>query len=123
MKHEIPWVVNTDNADDLGYLDEIIKSNPAVRRKLVIPGEKLWVYSYYKAWQRLDRGKYYVKIDDDIAPHKSHRWLRVKDDNMVSQTLAAELKYEVWGPRYESSAIAAQMHYSLLDNIEDNKTR
>ncbi|PWI64411.1 hypothetical protein PCL_10479 [Purpureocillium lilacinum] len=174
---EVLWVVNTDNADDLRYLDEIIESSPTVHRKLVIPGEKLWVYSYFKAWQRLDRGKYYVKVDDDILwmaddaiprlvaqklarpqdlvvsaniinnpplgfmhyhmgalhpyfpdtgnpvdpPHKNHRWLRVKDGNMMSQTPAAELKYEVWGPSYESWAIAAQMHYSLLENIEDNK--
>ena len=64
---EVLWVVNTDNEGDLSYLNEIIESNPAVHRKLVIPGDKLWVYSYYKAWQRLDRGKYYVKVDDDIV--------------------------------------------------------
>lgn len=64
---EVLWVANTDNKDDLRYLDDIIKSNPAVHRKLEIPGEKLWVYSYYKIWQRLERGKYYVKIDDDIV--------------------------------------------------------
>ncbi|UNI25015.1 hypothetical protein JDV02_010723 [Purpureocillium takamizusanense] len=204
---EVLWVVNTDKADDLHYLDEIIESNPTVHRKLVVPGDKLWVYSYYKAWQRLDRGKYYVKIDDDILwmaddaiprlvaqkiarpqdlvvsaniinnpplgfmhyhmgalhpyfpdteapaeeadattpwkpsqhpywegpadytwpldkkpPHKNHRWLRVQDDNMMGQTPAAELKYEVWGPSYESWAIAAQMHYSLLENIENDRT-
>ncbi len=64
---EVLWVANTDNKDDLRYLDDIIKSNPMVHRKLEIPGEKLWVYSYYKIWQRLERGKYYVKIDDDIV--------------------------------------------------------
>ncbi|KAJ6440215.1 mitochondrial-processing peptidase subunit alpha protein [Purpureocillium lavendulum] len=203
---EVLWVVNTDKEADLRYLDEIIESNPAVHRKLIIPGDKLWVYSYYKAWQRLDRGKYYVKIDDDILwmaddaiprmvmrkiehpqdfvvsaniinnpplgfmhynmgalhpyfpdtrdsgdaangtvswkpshhpawegpanytwpldrkpPHKNHRWLRVQDENMMSQTPAAQLKYEVWGPSYESWAIAAQMHYSLLENIEKDR--
>ncbi|KAK4084788.1 hypothetical protein Purlil1_10194 [Purpureocillium lilacinum] len=202
---EVLWVVNTDNEGDLSYLNEIIESNPAVHRKLVIPGDKLWVYSYYKAWQRLDRGKYYVKVDDDILwmaddaiprlvaqkiarpqdlvvsaniinnpplgfmhyhmgalhpyfpdtgspahinastpwkpsqhpywegpanytwpldkkpPHKNHRWLRVQNENMMSQTPAAELTYDVWGPSYESWAIAAQMHYSLLENIERNR--
>ncbi|KAJ6436701.1 mitochondrial-processing peptidase subunit alpha protein [Purpureocillium lavendulum] len=198
--------INTSNEDDLRYLHEIIERNPAVHRKLLIPGEKLQTYTYYKAWQRLDRGKYYVKIDDDIvwmaddaiprivmrklqhpedlvvsaniinnpplgfmhyhmgalhpyfpeidfpdyqekaqtswkpsqdpswdglanytwpldrpAPHQNHRWLRVEDENMMSQTPAAQLKYEVWGPSYESWAIAAQMHYSLLENIESDK--
>lgn len=39
----------------------------------------------------------------------------------MSQTPAAELKYEVWGASYDSWAIAAQMHYSLLENIERNQ--
>lgn len=37
---------------------------------------------------------------------------------MMPQTPAAELKYEVWGSSYDSWAIATQMHYSLLENIE-----
>lgn len=40
---------------------------------------------------------------------------------MMSQTPAAQLKYEVWGDSYSSWAIAAQMHYSLLENIESDK--
>jgi hypothetical protein len=31
------------------------------------------------------------------------------------------LTYEVWGPTYESWAIASQQHYSLLENIETEK--
>ncbi len=58
---------------------------------------------------------------DKKPPHKNHRWLRVQNENMMSQTPAAELTYDVWGPSYESWAIAAQMHYSLLENIERNR--
>lgn len=64
---EVLWVANTDNEEDLQYLDEIIASDPERHKKLVIPGDKLWVYTYFKAWQHLERGKYYVKIDDDIV--------------------------------------------------------
>lgn len=64
---EVLWVANTENDEDLAYLDEIIASDPERHKKLVIPGDKLWVYTYYKAWQNLERGKYYVKIDDDIV--------------------------------------------------------
>ena len=39
---------------------------------------------------------------------------------MLSQTPAAHLKYEVWGDSYKNWAIAAQMHYSLLENIEED---
>ncbi|KAJ6436200.1 nitrate assimilation regulatory protein nirA [Purpureocillium lavendulum] len=200
---EVLWVANTDDEDDLRLLEEIISSNPVRHKKLVIPGEKLSVYTYYKAWQRLERGKYYVKIDDDIVwvhddairqlvtrkvlnpnefvvsanvinnpplgflhyhfgaihpyfpdlsdgntlteswrpsrypfwngssdfvwplrsgpPFHNHRWLRVEEDQMLSQTPAAQVKYEVWGESYRNWAIAAQMHYSLLENIEEDK--
>ncbi|KAK8912213.1 hypothetical protein VCV18_012704 [Metarhizium anisopliae] len=197
---EVLWVANTKDEEDLRYLDEIIASDPDRHKKLTIPGDIMWVYTYFKAWQHLERGKYYVKIDDDIVwinddaiphlvtrkinhpndfvvsaniinnpplgfmhyhmgalhpyfpeieppsnrsnswrpsedpswigtadytwpldkapPYKDHRWLRVVDDGLISQTPASHLKYEVWGDSYKSWAIAAQMHYSLLENIE-----
>ncbi|KAF4980554.1 hypothetical protein FZEAL_3489 [Fusarium zealandicum] len=200
---EILWIVNTQNKEDLAYLDEIVASNPA-RHKKVIPEENLATYTYWKAWRHLERGKYYVKIDDDILwidddaipslvthkienpkdflvsgnvinnpplgfmhyrmgalhpylpepkepsyvtnrtdywkpsqhgfwdgpknikwtldrkppAYKNHRWLRVADEAMMYQTPAAHLKYEVWGESYSNWAIGAQMHYSLLENIE-----
>lgn len=63
---EVLWIVNTQNEEDLRYLDEIIASNPT-RHKKIIPEKHLSTYTYYKAWQLLERGKYYVKIDDDIV--------------------------------------------------------
>ncbi|KAM6506463.1 hypothetical protein FSOLCH5_013444 [Fusarium solani] len=202
---EVLWIVNTQNGEDLRYLDEIIARNPK-RHKKLIPEERLSTYTYYKAWRHLERGKYYVKIDDDILwfddsaipnlvtrkiehpddfvvagniinnpplgfihfrmgalhpyfpepeqpsyatngtdywkpsrhgfwdgpknytwdiekppPAWPHRgWLRVRDDTMIYQTPVAKLKYEVWGPSYQKWSIAAQMHYSLLENIEND---
>ncbi|KAH6887083.1 hypothetical protein B0T10DRAFT_563305 [Thelonectria olida] len=202
---EVLWIVNTQNEQDLRYLDEIIARSPT-RHKKVIPEEHLWTYTYYKAWRHLERGKYYVKIDDDIVwfddnaipnlvtrkinhpdsfvvagniinnpplgfmhfrmgalhpyfpePEQAsyvtnstdywkpsrhgfwdgpnnftwdieqpppawpnHRWLRVQHDTMIDQTPVAQLKYEVWGPSYQKWSIAAQMHYSLLENIEND---
>lgn len=57
---------------------------------------------------------------DKKPPHKNHRWLRVADDKMITQTPASSLKYEVWGESYTSWAIAAQMHYSFFENLESN---
>ncbi|KAJ9412840.1 hypothetical protein QL093DRAFT_2518936 [Fusarium oxysporum] len=190
---EVLWVANTQNEGDLDYLDEIIASNPEKYKK-IIPEKPLSTYTYYKAWQLLERGKYYVKIDDDILwiddnaipnlvtrkidypedfvvsgniinnpplgfmhfriakprtygadywkPSRhgfwdgpknftldiekpppawpQHRWLRVQDDTMIYQTPINKLKYEVWGSSYQAWSIAAQMHYSLLENIENN---
>lgn len=39
---------------------------------------------------------------------------------MITQTPVSSLKYDVWGESYTSWAIAAQMHYSLFENIERN---
>ncbi|KAF4450782.1 hypothetical protein F53441_6114 [Fusarium austroafricanum] len=204
---EVLWVVNTENKDDLKYLDEeIMTSNPTRYRK-IYPDEIASTYTYKNIWKLLDRGKYYVKIDDDVvwiddnaipnmvtrkhnhpkdfvvsgniinnpplgffhmrmgAIHpffpeafeprnitnatdywrpsrhpvwdgpkkykwdlkneppawKNHRWLRVPDNNMLDQTPAAELKYDIWGDSYRNWAIAAQMHMSLFENIETNQ--
>ncbi|KAJ4243824.1 hypothetical protein NW762_014701 [Fusarium torreyae] len=202
---EILWIVNTNKENDLRYLDEIIATNPA-RHKKVIPEETLSTPNYWKAWRHLERGKHYVKIDDDILwiddnaianlvtrkmqnpndfvvsgnvinnpplgffhyrmgalhpyfpetvqptyttntswywkssmhgywdgpgtftwdagndpPFNHHRWLRVQDERMMAQTPAHRLKYEVWGTSYEDWSIAAQQHYSLLENIETNQ--
>ncbi|EXK25541.1 hypothetical protein FOMG_17808 [Fusarium oxysporum f. sp. melonis 26406] len=203
--HEVLWVANTQNEGDLDYLDEIIASNPEKYKK-IIPEKPLSTYTYYKVWQLLERGKYYVKIDDDIlwiddnailnlvtrkvdypedfvvsgniinnpplgfmhfrigalhpyfpeseqpshVPYGAdywkpsrhgfwdgpknftldiekpppawpqHRWLSVQEDTMIYQTPINKLKYEVWGSSYQAWSIAAQMHYSLLENIENN---
>ncbi|KAF7557804.1 hypothetical protein G7Z17_g462 [Cylindrodendrum hubeiense] len=202
---EILWIVNTSEQEDLRYLDEIIASNP-MRHKKVNPEKHLSTYSFFMAWRHLERGKYYVKIDDDILwidddaipnlvqqkidrpndlvvsgniinnpplgfmhyrmgalhpyfpepnepsyvtngteywkpshhgywdgpndftwdleaeppKYQNHRWLRVRDDNMIYQTPVARLVYEVWGDSYKKWAIGAQMHYSLLENIEQD---
>ncbi|KAJ4245832.1 hypothetical protein NW762_013956 [Fusarium torreyae] len=197
---EILWVVNTDDKDDLQYLDGIISQNPARHKKLQLAGERMSTNTYYKAWRHLERGKYYVKIDDDVVwfddnaipqlvsrkishpndfvvsanivnnpplgflhfhmgalhpylpevlqsdtvpkswkpsdhgfwlgnsdfswtldlgpPYQGHRWLRVQDERMMGRTPVSKLKYEVWRDSYRSWAIAAQVHYSLLENIE-----
>jgi len=64
---EVLWVANTDNEEDLRYLDSIQAQDPLRHKILRLPGDKLHIYTYYKAWEHLERGKYYVKIDDDIV--------------------------------------------------------
>ncbi|KAK6711476.1 hypothetical protein SNK05_005898 [Fusarium graminearum] len=62
---EVLWVVNTDKNDDLRYLEELMASNP--RYKKIHPDEMVATYTYKHIWKLLDRGKYYVKIDDDVV--------------------------------------------------------
>ncbi|KAJ4246349.1 hypothetical protein NW762_013700 [Fusarium torreyae] len=87
---EVLWIVNTNNKEDLRYLDEITANSPT-RHKKVIPEKHLATYTYKKAWRHLERGKYYIKIDDDILwidddaiPNLVTRKLENPDDFVVS---------------------------------------
>ncbi|ODH13842.1 hypothetical protein ACO22_06855 [Paracoccidioides brasiliensis] len=203
---EVLWVVNTENKDDLKYLDEVLASSP--RYKKLDLGKKVRGPEFRKIWKHMERGKIYVKIDDDVVwladdtiprivdrklrhpndfavsaniinnpplsfmhyhvgalhpyfpeleggkpsakvsnntswkpsehpdwegpdnfewaldappPAKGHRWLRVKDDRAIVRTPVTHLKYEMWGDTYTSWAIAAQQHYSFLENLEKDR--
>ncbi|ODH13809.1 hypothetical protein ACO22_06883 [Paracoccidioides brasiliensis] len=59
-------------------------------------------------------------LDKEPPSGNTHRWLRLEDDKSLCRTPVAKLTYDFWGPTYESWAIAAQQHYSLLENIERN---
>lgn len=63
---EIHWIINTVNEEDLAYLDEILASSD--RYKTVdLSEEGIGFEGYEHAWGHLERGKLYVKIDDDIV--------------------------------------------------------
>ncbi|KAH7029658.1 uncharacterized protein B0I36DRAFT_244834, partial [Microdochium trichocladiopsis] len=197
---EVLWIVNTNNDEDLQHLEDIVATDPSRHRKADFSQDILTTNTYYKAWQHLQRGKYYVKIDDDIVwfdhaaiprlvstkieypdaffvsaniinnpplgflhlhngalrlffpevsrpkslpgswkpsehghwvgprnftwpldqkpPYDGHRWLKAAEDHMLVQTTAMNIAYEIWGASYNSWAITAQQHYSLLDAIE-----
>jgi hypothetical protein len=75
------------------------------------------------SWKPSDHGFWLGGRDvswtlDQGPPYQGHRWLRVQDEQSISRTPVSNLKYEVWHDSYTSWAIAAQMHYSLLENIE-----
>ncbi|EER43593.1 conserved hypothetical protein [Histoplasma capsulatum H143] len=177
---EVLWVVNTENEDDLRYLDEIL-AQLSRHRKLDL-GRKVWladdtiprivdrklkhpndfavsaniinnpplsfihyhVGALHPYFPELANGKPSTKVSDNKSwkpsdhphwegpdkfewaldaapPAKGHRWLRVKDDKAIVRTPATHLKYEVWGDTYTSWAIAAQQHYSFLENLEKNQ--
>lgn len=94
------------------YFPELDKKGNATTR---VSSNKAWRPSDHPDWSGpssftwpLDKG----------PPAKGHRWLRVKDDKALVRTPVSKLKYEVWGDTYTSWAIAAQQHYSFLENLE-----
>jgi hypothetical protein len=59
---EVIWGVNTNDADDLVYLEEIIPTAPFYRQL------QLEETGYVNLWnQSVERGNIYIKIDDDVV--------------------------------------------------------
>ena len=227
---EVHWVQNTVDQDDLRYLDEILASSPRYK-KVDLTTEGIGFEGYAHAWDHLERGKLYVKIDDDVVsiyrwnmawvslqtddlqvwfaddaiprivtlkvahtetlivsaniinsplmgwvhyhvgalhpyfpefgvferttspldltsskkkpwryteypfwegpddwffdleqdpPYDGHRWLRLKNDTDIKRTPANEIEYNTWGTGLKSWAIAAQEHYSFLENLAED---
>ena len=61
-----------------------------------------------------------VEPDDPGAPpFPGHRWLPLRDNkNSLMRTPISETEFDAYGNGWKSWAIAAQQHYSLLQNIE-----
>ena len=59
---EVVWGVNTDNTDDLVYLEELVPTSPYYRRL------DLKEKGYVNLWnQSVESGNIYIKIDDDVV--------------------------------------------------------
>lgn len=57
--------------------------------------------------------------DPGRPPFKGHRWLPLRDNNnSIMRTPISETEFDAYGNGWKSWAIAAQQHYSLLQNIE-----
>jgi len=79
---------------------------------------KSWHYTDYPNWT--GPVDWYFELDQD-PPYDGHRWLRLPDDNRIHGTPVAEIEYKTWGTGLKSWAIAAQEHYSFLENLQDNR--
>jgi hypothetical protein len=87
------------------------KRSPAERSPVA------WRPSEHPFWEGPPDFQWHLKRP---PPYDPHRWLRLQNDKALNITPVANLLYKVWGPTYSSWAIAAQQHYSLLENIETN---
>nr|KMM73503.1 hypothetical protein CPAG_09791 [Coccidioides posadasii RMSCC 3488] len=94
------------------YFPELDKNGDATTK---ISSNKAWRPSAHPYWSGPSGFTWPM---DANPPARGHRWLRVKDDKAISRTPVSKLKYEVWGDTYVSWAIAAQQHYSFLENLE-----
>ena len=79
---------------------------------------KSWRYTDYPYWQ--GPSDYYFDIMQD-PPYNGHRWLRMKNESDIHRTPVTEIEYKTWGTALKSWAIAAQEHYSFLENLANDR--
>jgi hypothetical protein len=71
MLDEIIFVVRTDNPGDLQYLEELLPTVPEYK-KYQVKGRG---GKYKDAWDVVEKGTMYIKIDDDVVrrtPAQNH---------------------------------------------------
>ena len=82
-----------------------------------------WRHTQHPHWQ--GPSDYFFSFEEG-PPSIKHRWLRLATtpENMVAQlkrTPISESEYSTWGNSLQSWAIAAQQHYSFLENLYENQ--
>lgn len=82
-----------------------------------------WRYTQHPHWTGPD--DYFFSFEEE-PPSMTHRWLRLPtdQDNVVKQlkrTPISDSEYKTWGASLHSWAIAAQQHYSFLENLYEDR--
>ncbi|KAJ9609654.1 hypothetical protein H2200_005982 [Cladophialophora chaetospira] len=99
------------------YLPELTDYKPGFFDKSK-PRRKPWSYREYPAWT--GPGNYSFGLQKE-PPYDGHRWLRLPNESDLYRTPIWEIEYHPFGTGLKSWAIAAQQHYSFLENLADNK--
>lgn len=100
------------------YLPEFgVMEAPTKTLDLPFSSRKSWRYTDYPYWEGPD--DWFFEIDQD-PPYEGHRWLRLQNDSAIHRTPVDEIEYKTWGTALKSWAIAAQEHYSFLENLQEN---
>jgi len=79
---------------------------------------KSWKHTEYPAWEGPDDWTF---AHDQDAPYNGHRWLRLPNAAHIHRTPITQIEYGTWGRGLTSWAIAAQEHYSFLENLLDDQ--
>lgn len=99
------------------YLPELTDYQPGILDRSK-PTRKPWSYREYPAWTGPD--DYFFGLQQE-APYDGHRWLRLANDTDLARTPVSKIEYATWGTGLKSWAIAAQQHYSFLENLAEDR--
>jgi hypothetical protein len=95
------------------YLPEITQYEPSLFDSLE-SSHSDWRYTTHPNWS--GPADYFFGLKQP-PPYDGHRWLRMPDDADISRTPVSEIEYKAFGTGLRSWAIAAQEHYSFLENL------
>lgn len=98
-------------------------------------GPKAWRASALPTWNESGEMSFPVTMDKpdngdvlnanrpEAPPFKGHRWLPLPEPRQpkIYKTPISHSEYNPYGPDWKSWALAAQVHYSLLENIEKDQ--
>jgi hypothetical protein len=145
LKHPKSLIVvaNLVNSPETGWLHYHVGAvhaylpeyDPAPDASGASYGPKAWRASALPQWgesmdlekpvaQRSNNGSDMMGDEPAPPPFKGHRWLplpKTEVEEDLSRTPIAQSRYDAFGTDWRSWAIAAQVHYSLLENIENNQ--
>ncbi|KIW13731.1 hypothetical protein PV08_08922 [Exophiala spinifera] len=134
---EVQWIRNTDNEDDLRYLDEILTQTPRYKQ---VHQERTKDQGYSDAWSKLEPGQIYVKIDDDlvwmaddaiprlVTTKIQHPEYLVVSANMINSPLLGWLHYRMGAvhpylPEYTSSPESASPYEETSPSARSDQTQ
>lgn len=105
-----PYLPEYEGVMDAASTDNISLTSP--------PARKPWRFTDYPEWQGPD--DWLFGLDRD-PPYNGHQWLRLRNETDIQRTPITQIEYATWGTGLKSWAIAAQEHYSFLENLLDGR--
>ena len=101
------------------YLPEFdVYEPPLIDSLPKLNARKPWQYTKYPLWSG-PKDYFFDSFQD--PPYDGHRWLRLNNDSDIHRTPIVDIEYDTWGTGLKSWAIAAQEHYSFLENLAENR--
>jgi hypothetical protein len=104
---EVHWIRNTQNERDLEYLDSLLSANPRRYKQFPLPQTNTSDQGYNEAWNMLEPGHIYVKIDDDLV------WMAEDAIPSIVTTKLEHPEYLLVSANMVNSPLMGWLHYRM----------
>ena len=101
---EVHLYKNTKDEEDLRYLEELMQISPRFK---IIESKQLGKNAFEDPWSQLQRGRIYVKFDDDVV------WMADDAIEQVVRTKVAHPEYFLVSANVINSPLMGWVHYRM----------